>query len=399
MNQASSTRIPAIDATRGLVMVLMALDHTRDYFGNFAVDPVNLQTTTPALFFTRWITHFCAPVFVLLAGLGAALYGRRAGVSAMSRFLWTRGLWLIVLEFTVVTFAWNHTLTPIVFFVQVIAAIGAAMVLMAALVYLPRPWVAAIGALLVAGHNATDSWSSADFGANGWWWALLQEGSMGPGGGPFTPWDGAPLVMVIYPVLPWLGVMALGYGASAVCELPPPRRRRTFALLGLGAIAAFVALRLSTDYGDPVPFAAREDALGTVMAFINCQKYPPSLAYVLMTLGPSLLVLAAFDRPVGRVLGWLTTFGRVPLFYYVFHLLLIHTAARVMYWAMHGEPYSAIQQGLTLLFSGQPLPEWYGKPLWVVYAAWIAAVVALYPLCRWYADYKRRHRSVWLSYL
>lgn len=388
-------RLDGIDLLRGLVMVLMALDHARDYIGDFSEDPTNLATTTPALFFTRWVTHFCAPVFVFLAGTSAFLYGAKHTRGELSRFLWTRGLWLIALEFTVIHWVWMQALDSRFYFVQVIGAIGAAMVVLAGLVYLPTRVVAAVGLVIVAGHNLLDPIEPEDFGRWAPFWNVVhQQGFVSLG------W-GNRLLMTVYPLLPWIGVMTVGYAFGSWMQLERGARRRRVAVTGAVLCALFLVLRGTNLYGDPDPWATQESGTLTLLAFLDCEKYPPSLLYLAMTLGPSLLFLAAVDRErAGGTAGrWLVTFGRVPLFYYVAHLFLLHSASRLLHLALYGEPFRAIEDGLTRMFTGQPLPEWYGQPLWAVYLSWALAVLVLYPACRWYGGVKRRGTSRWWSYL
>jgi uncharacterized membrane protein len=381
------SRLDGIDLLRGLVMVLMALDHTRDFFSNAHVRPTDLEHTWPALFLTRWVTHFCAPVFVFLAGTGAFLYGARGRTRGqLAWFLLSRGLWLIVLEFTLVRFGWSFNFAFDQLFAQVIWAIGASMVALAGLVFLP-PWaVLGFGIALVAGLSAVDQ-------------TALRK-SLGP------PWVGVALlfpgavelgpvhVFVAYPVLPWLGVMALGYGLGPVWQLD--RRPRQTWLLGFGAALTclFFVLRFADRYGDPQPWSPQPTDLFTAFSFVNCTKYPPSLLFVLMTLGPALLALAYFDREPGPLGRFLVTFGRVPLFYYLLHLPLIHGLAVALSWVEYG----TVDFWFQAPFGPRRFPENYGYSLPVVYLLWGVVVLLLYPACRWFAGVKRRRREGWLSY-
>jgi uncharacterized membrane protein len=381
------SRFEAIDLLRGAVMVLMALDHTRDFFSNAHVNPTDPAQTTTALFFTRWVTHFCAPVFVFLAGTGAFLYGSRGKTRPqLAWFLVSRGLWLVVLEFTLVRFGWSFRLQTSVLIGQVIWAIGGAMILLAGLVFLPAGVVAGLGLLLVAGHNAldylpADGWRSLP-GVVG----LLRTGRVQLG-------EGLSL-FVAYPVLPWLGVMALGYGIGPLWTLDRPRRRRWLVRLGVAATVLFVVLRGLDGYGDPSPWSPQRDGWFTFLSFLNCTKYPPSLLYVLMTLGPALLALAWFDRSPGPLGRALVTFGRVPLFYYLLHLPVIHGLAVGLALVRYGRTDSLLNP-----FSPGQRPADYGYGLPVVYLLWLVVVVLLYPPCRWFAEVKRRRREGWLSYL
>jgi uncharacterized membrane protein len=387
-------RLPGIDLLRGLAMVLMALDHARDSFGDIRLTPENLATTTPLLFATRFVTHFCAPVFVLLAGVSAALMGARRTPAELSRFLLARGVWLVVLEFTLVYYAWMLSFELGFVFLQVIAAIGCAMLVLAGALHLPAPLRLALALALVAGH---DLLGETSFGASS------AVGKVLSGALQFVSIDGTPRVLVIYPLLPWTGVLLLGHALGPLFARERRARRRALALLGCAATALFVVLRLAGWYGDPAPFAAQLATLEEagratfalrVVAFLNCAKYPPSLLYLLMTLGPALLLLACVDRRPGPVGRAFVVYGRVPLFYYVLHIFVIHLAARALYWLRHGEPVSPVRTA----FQGN-FPPWLGNGLGTVYVAWAAVVLALYPACRWYAGVKRRGRSAVWAYL
>jgi uncharacterized membrane protein len=378
-------RLVSIDLLRGLVMVLMALDHTRDFFGSSGM---NLRDVTdPALFLTRWITHFCAPVFILLAGVSAWLYearGRRVG--EVSRFLFTRGLFLMLMEFTVVRLGWTFDLGANSFVTQVIWAIGASMVVLSGLIYLPRRAIAAIGLAMIAGHNLLDGIGAGQFGSAGWMWTLLHEPKL-------LRLYGDTTLFALYPLIPWVGVMATGYALGPLFALDRAIRVRWLVGLGVCATAGFVLLRAMNVYGDPAPWRPQENALSTVLSFVNCEKYPPSLLYLLMTLGPGLLLLAAFEKARGRMALWLVAFGRVPFFFYVAHLFLIHGLA--VSFAL------ATKADASWLFGGLPggKPADWGLGLPGVYVATLLAVLILYPLCRWFARLKQNRTEWWWSYL
>jgi uncharacterized membrane protein len=385
-----AARLDSVDLLRGVVMVIMALDHTRDFFhsGALVFDATDLSKTTPALFFTRWITHFCAPVFVFLAGTGAFLSLSRGRTKRdLSWFLLTRGLWLIVLEWTLVRFAVTFDLNYRAGgFVQVIWVLGWSMIVLAALLRLPLGAVAAFGVLMILGHNLLDRFHAADFGAWRWLWMLLHE--QGPVGSP----PGF-VVFVIYPLVPWIGVMAAGYAFGALLRLEDARRRKILLRLGLALTLAFVALRAANLYGDPRPWSSQpRGALYTLLSFLNCAKYPPSLLFLLMTLGPAIALLPLLERVKGAAGRFFTVYGRVPLFYYLLHFYLLHALAVVFALARYG------RQTLSVLPGGQPPPGW-GYKLSVVYLIWIGVVLALYFPCRYWARLKRRKRSAWLSYL
>jgi len=376
-------RNDAVDWLRGAVMVLMALDHTRGFLGT----PVELETAAPALFFTRWVTHFCAPVFVLLAGMGAYLHGRRlASPGELAAYLAKRGLWLVLLEVTVVRFAWSLRFGAEGLFLQVIWAIGVSMVVLAALVWLPRAAIAAFALLLIGGHDLFDGVHADGLGAARWLWVVLHEP------GVLSPFPNAGW-FVIYPLVPWVGVMAAGYALGPWAVLPRDERRARFMRLGAALIVGFVVLRATNLYGDPQPWSGEQGLMRALLGFLDCRKYPPSLLYLAMTLGPALCVLAWMDRPLGPAERWVSLYGRVPLFYYVLHILLIHLVAVALAWPALGGAALA----RPFMFEGgmrYPLP--------VVYVLWIAIVAALYLPCRWFAGVKRRSTgasAAWLSYL
>ncbi len=397
-----SQRNVAIDLLRGLVMVLMALDHVRDYYGDMRQSPQNMATTTPIFFATRWVTHFCAPVFVFLAGVSAAIYGSRREKGELSRFLLSRGVWLILLEFTLIYFAWMLTFRYGWVFVQVIAAIGFGMVCLAGLIHLPRWAQLAIGLGILLGHNLVEGAQVTESGLVG---AFAY-------GGPFTFANigGVPRFIVIYALVPWAAVMLIGYCAGGIFAKPKQDQRRILLRLGCAATIGFLLLRWSDVYGDPISFASHLAGLEeagassfamSVVAFLNTTKYPPSLLYLLMTLGPALIFLGLCTESPGRLGRACVNFGRVPLFYYVAHLFLIHLGSTAYYLVLHGEAISPMQGifDTFMLQPPKPLPEWYGNGLEVVYVAWIATVLALYPLCAWYGRLKRRGRSRLWSYL
>ena len=380
---AGARRLDHVDLLRGLVMVIMVLDHARAYFTEARFDPTDLARTDAALFATRWITHFCAPVFIFLAGASAWIAGTRRSRGQLAGFLVTRGLWLILLEATLITFAWYFTTEwRLGIAAQVIWVIGASMIVLAGLIALPRPAIAAFGLVLVLGHNLLDGIPPESFGALAPLWRLLHV----PG-----PLGVAP-VFLLYPLVPWVGVMALGYAAGPLVFRDD--RIGGWRLLVAGAIitAAFVLLRTLNGYGDPS--ARLSDGSGPLLAmsFLNLTKYPPSLLYLLMTLGPALVALALLRRARGPVANVFVTFGRVPFLFYVTHLYLVHALA-VAAGVLQGFPDSSIRT--VFLF----LPEGYGFGLPVVYLVWIAVVAALYPLCRRYAAVKARSRVWWHSYL
>jgi uncharacterized membrane protein len=380
-------RLRAIDWLRGLVMVLMALDHTRDFFSNAKADlhtPAGLLAQgDAALFLTRWVTHFCAPVFVFLAGVAAYL-ARLGGDTRpqAARFLLVRGLWLVLLELTLVDFGWTFGVDGD-FVLQVIWAIGWSMVVLAGLVWLPRWLIAIVGLTLVSGHNLLEGIDSATLGPVGWLWTLLHDG------GAITPASDLHL-HVAYPLLPWLGTMAAGYAFAPVFLEAPARRRRFLLWTGAGLALLFVLLRALDLYGDPRPWLVHEDPLWTVFDFVNCEKYPPSLLYLLMTLGPALLLLGWLDGRRPPLERFFTTLGRVPLFFYLLHLPLIHGLAALAAVVRHGPQ--------ALGFAPGDLPDDHGFSLPVVYLVWLVVVGLLFVPCTRFADLKRRRPDHWLRF-
>jgi uncharacterized membrane protein len=378
-------RLDSIDLLRGLIMVLMALDHTRDFFGSSAMNPRDVHD--PALFLTRWVTHFCAPIFILLAGLSAFLYGTRGRTKQeVSLFLFTRGAWLVLLELTVVLFGWSFNPVFKFFVLQVIWAIGWSMIALAGLIYLPRVALAAFAIVMIAGHNLLDGIRADQLQGFTSLWLLLHEP------GFFQPAPGVK-VLALYPLVPWIGVMAAGYACGPVLTFPERQRRRWLVAAGVSLIGVFVALRAANVYGDPAPWQAYPSLSASVLSFINCEKYPPSLLYLAMTLGPGLIALALFENARGRVAGWLITFGRVPFFYYIAHIYLLHVVA-VMAVAFSGGDVAWLFQ--------DPIgtkPDGYGVSLLLIYVLWLGFLLILYPVCRWFAALKQRRQDWWLSYL
>jgi uncharacterized membrane protein len=382
----SNTRHRALDVARGVVMVLMVLDHARDFYNGFGTDPTDLATTTPFLFFTRWVTHYCAPSFVLLAGASAYLYGRKRTAGERARFLLSRGLWLVVLEVTVVRFGWIPEPMYRFTMLQVIWALGISMILLAPISMLPPRALAIFGALMVALHNLLDP---VDAHFDNFFWAVLHEREL------FEPFAGH-LVRVAYPIVPWVGVMALGFGLGELYAQDDATRKRWTLRLGLVVTFAFVLVRAINVYGDPAPWSVQRDPMMTVISFLNCEKYPPSFAYLLMTLGPLLLLLAAlerFDVPELAVRPFVV-FGRVPLFFYVAHIYLLRIPGIVFAVMRFGFPAAVLPPPEGHMGS----PEW---PLWATYVAWSIALLVLYPICARYGRFKeeRGRTSWWVSYV
>ena len=395
---AQAPRLDSIDVLRGLVMLLMALDHTRDFLSYLWIAPEDMAHTYGALFFTRFVTHYCAPVFAFLAGTGAFLSSRRGkSLGQVSRFFLTRGLWLVLLELTVVDFAWGFVPWA---HAGVIWILGWSMVAMTAIVWLPVRWIAALGLGMIATHNLLDRINPASFGRFSWLWILLHS----PGGIPITAHFS---FSVRYVLIPWVGVMAAGFAFGSL--LLRPDRRKCVLTLGIAATAMFFLLRGINLYGNGIaglpfgyprsagPWSVQPTLSLTVISFFNTLKYPPSLDYLLMTLGPALILLGLLDRvkAVGGLSRILLVFGRVPLFYYVLHLYLLHLMAIVVALAFH----QPIWHGSVIAYHAQR-PFGYGHGLPFVYAMWILAVAILYLPCRWFMEFRGQHRDrAWLSYL
>lgn len=403
-------RIDSIDLLRGIVMVIMMLDHTRDFVhsGAFLFDPTDLTQTTPALFLTRWITHYCAPVFVFLAGTGAYLqFARGKTKRELSRFLLTRGLWLIVLEFTVVKFGVFFNFDyRFLGFLQVIWVIGVSMLVLAALVYLPVRVIGAFGIAMIALHNLLDrfqveGWHGPGSAVPGFfaklWIVLHQTFEIFPIVGFQSP-----VVVIIYPLIPWIGVMAAGYAFGVLYQKDFATRRRMLLMIGGTMTLLFILLRAVDVYGEAAKWSQQKSALFTVFSFVNTTKYPPSLLFLLMTLGPAILALAWFEsdsfaRVSEKLRNVFVTFGRVPLFFYILQWYTAHLIAIVL-GLIAGQSVAHQLASPLEKFSG-PAPAGLGFRLWVVYVCWAIGVVLLYPLCKWFAGVKARRRDWWLSYL
>ena len=387
-----SARVQSIDILRGAVMIVMALDHIRDFLHSAAqsFSPDDLSRTTATLFFTRWITHFCAPVFMLTAGLGVFLWAQRDKSPAeLSRFLWTRGAWLVLLELTVVRLGFNFNFDYHFILLNVIWALGGCMIGLALLVRLPWRVFAGLSCGMILLHNLADGVDAAQFGRAAWIWnELHQLGTFKLGGST---------IQIAYPLIPWIGVMGAGFCLGRVYLWEPARRRRFLIRMGLGLTAGFVLVRALNVYGDPAPWSVQPTPLFTLLSFLRCSKYPPSLDFLLMTLGPALLALGFLDRVTVARANPFLIFGRVPLFYFVVHLYLIHALAAFLAFLRYGAGRFLLNPLPSM--GGPAYPSGYGYELWVVYVAWIGIVLSLYPLCRWFAGVKQRRRDWWLSYV
>lgn len=397
-------RVYSIDFLRGVVMMIMLLDHTREFVhaGALQSDPTDPATTTVAVFFTRWITHYCAPTFVFLSGVSIYLQKANGKSNAeLSRFLFSRGIWLIFLEFTVVRFGVVFNFDYSFFgLAQVIWVIGLSMIVMAALIYLPVKLVGAAGFAMIVLHNLLDGIQvplEIAFGGtpppafSQMIWMILHQ----PGVVPITATSTA---FVAYPLIPWVGVMAAGFAFGTVFLWESQRRRRFLFALGGISTTLFIVLRLVNVYGDPSGWSVQASGTSTFLSFLNTTKYPPSLLYLLMTLGPALFILAFTDRINGRS-SWQRigiVFGRVPMFYYILQWYFAHSAAVLLTYVAGRELGYLL---LNPLAAGGTAPPGYGFPLWVVYAVWLSGLVILFPLCSWWGNLKKRNKHWALSYL
>jgi uncharacterized membrane protein len=374
-------------------MIIMALDHVRDYFhaDAFLFAPVDLQKTNFALFMTRFVTHFCAPVFVFLAGTSAFMIGERKGPAELSAFLIKRGIWLIVLELTVINFAWFFNIQFPFLALTVIWALAIGMIALSAFVRLPMSISQVTGVVLVFGHNLLDGIHVPGDGALSVLWSFLHEQHLYR----FGRFD----VFVGYPILPWVGVMLLGYsfGGLYADGMTQHRRKQILVWMGLASVALFVLLRVINLYGDLHPWSSQSSPLLTFLSLMNVTKYPPSLDYILVTLGPAFLFLAYSEHWKGRITTDIIALGRVPMFYYIVHILVIHLIALA---AAVLSGFQVNDMVFNTWVTDSPKLKGYGFSLAVVYVIWIALVVMLLPLCKWYDHYKQSNRQKWwLSYL
>jgi uncharacterized membrane protein len=388
-------RIHSIDILRGLVMVIMAIDHIRDFLHNDAVlhDPLNIQTTTPALFFTRWITHFCAPIFVFLSGLSAGLSRHKRSAAQTSSFLIKRGLWLIVVEVLVITLGLSFNPLYNMLFLQVIWAIGCSMIILGLLLKLSAKLVLPIGLLLIVGHDVLNYLPpvKSPFEAG-----LLQV--------LFTarfyvlPLSGNHMIIFLYAILPWTGIMLLGYAVSAIYQPSYNQQRRRAQLLysGLGLLAFFILLRFTNTYGEPQHWSVQSNAVRTFLSFINVSKYPPSLLYTCLTLSFALIFLSATELTNNVCSRILTVYGKVPFFYYVLHFFILHTVTVIVFYVSGYTQKDIVTPNYPFLFR----PATLGFSLGIVYLIWLGIVASLYWPCKWYIGYKQRHQDQWwVSYL
>ena len=391
--QLEKKRVGTIDLLRGLIMIIMALDHTRDFFhtGALQADPLNPDTTTPILYFTRWITHFCAPTFVFLSGVSAWLQAQRKSKKELSLFLVKRGLWLILVDLTIMSFAFTADIHFNLFTLETLWSIGMGMIVLGVVIWLPFYVILSAGLLIVLGHNLIDF---AEKGRNAVpvTWSLVHRVAI-------VPLGGGRQLLILYPFLSWAGLMMLGYCAGRLfTSMSFNQRKKILTGLGIAAVCVFVVLRFINVYGDPGPWSKRETGLQTFFAFMNVQKYPPSLLFLCATIGPVLLFLAFVKEKTSRLRDIISVYGRVPLFYFIVHFYLLHLAEIIAYLSRrHSLAEGA--EGVPGIFFKFAVPG-EGYPLWIVYLIWIATVIAMYPICKWYDNYKQKHKEKrWLSYL
>jgi uncharacterized membrane protein len=392
LRERSSKRIESIDLLRGLVMILMAIDHVRNYFhyDAFYYNPTDLAQTSVPLFFTRFITHYCAPVFVFLAGISAFLNGTKKSKRELSVYLFTRGLWLVFVELFIIVLGRTFNPTYPIFNLQVIWAIGVGMMVLSAMIYMKNHWILVSAVLLTFGHNLLDKVHVN--GALSFPWSVLHE--------PKDFIAGSVTVFVSYPLLPWIGILAFGYWFGNLYQgrYSAAERRKVLIIAGSASIALFVVLRAFNVYGDPAHWSAQKNAAFSLLSFLNVTKYPPSLLYSLVTLGPAMLFLALTEKPLNLLTTKIAVFGRVPFFYYVVHIYVIHLLALA---AAMLCGYSWTDMILSDRVNNVPALKGYGFNLITVYNLWIALIVILYPCCKWFDLYKRKHQSKkpWLTYL
>ncbi len=387
-------RIESIDLLRGIIMVIMALDHSRDFFhyAAYSDDPLNLATTTPILYFTRWVTNLCAPTFVFLAGTSAWLQSERKTTKELSKFLITRGLWLVLVDLTVMTFGILGDIHFGVFVLQTIWSIGISMAIMGLMIWLPFNAILITGLLIVFGHNALDYVEKNHTGQFPLWWSMLHVRAMHP------LWGNHQL-FVVYPFLSWTGLMMLGYCCGKIfTQFESTKRNKILLWLGISLLVFFVALRAANSYGNPFQWSHQKNVLYSFFSFMDVFKYPPSLLYMCVTIGPGLIFLALIKNTQGHFAKIMIVYGRVPMFFYILHFYVLHILAIILFFSRG----HTLAEGITGIegFPIKFLIPGEGYSLWVVYAVWIAVVAALYPLCRWYDRYKTNHKEKWwLSYL
>ena len=392
LSLAQNKRVKAVDLLRGLVMIIMALDHTRDFFhySAFTENPLDPATTTPVLYFTRWITHFCAPTFVFLSGASAWFQSLKKTKKELSLFLIKRGAWLILLEITVINFVFSFDVHFHEVGLQVIWAIGVSMIILGLLIWLPFPVILIAGLLIVTGHNSLDFYEAKNANDLSLLYHIIHRLNLFDYGNFH--------LLVFYPFLPWTGLMLMGYCFGKLLSKTSGEQQKKILLwIGAGIVAVFIGLRLLDMYGDPDVLTSTTKPLDSLYIFLNTNKYPPSLLYMCMTIGPSILFIAFFQNAGGRIARIISVYGRVPFFYYVLHFTLIHLVSAIFFLARG----HSVKDGLN---NDVMVPNFIrpgeGTGLFVVYLLWLTIVLVLYPLCKWYDQYKQSHKEKWwLSYL
>ncbi|MDP9047098.1 MAG: heparan-alpha-glucosaminide N-acetyltransferase domain-containing protein [Bacteroidota bacterium] len=382
-------RIHSIDIVRGLIMIIMTLDHTRDFLHYPGPSPLNMQTTTVILFFTRWITHYCAPTFVFLSGTSAFLAGQRRTKKELSKFLFTRGAWLILSDMLIISFLFTFDVQYHLVVLEVLSAIGFGMIILALLIRAPLPVIAAIAIMIIFGHNSLDYVALPQNGLSGNTVTLFLSAA-----GSVMPLSAARAIVVLYAVIPWTGALLLGYafGFFYRSGVDAKRRQRILLISGISIVALFVILRLVNHYGDPAQWTIQRNTPHTILSFLNATKQVPSLLFFCMTLGPVLILLSFAEKIGNRVTAICEVYGNVPYFYFIVHLCFLRLI-NIGLIALEGFPMKSPGSPLVWQSPG------FGHPLWAVYLFWIAVVSLLYFPCRWYGTYKRTHRRWWLSYV
>jgi uncharacterized membrane protein len=382
-------RIKSIDIVRGIIMILMTLDHSRDFLHFPGRPPLNMETTTVILFFTRWITHFCAPGFVFLSGVSAYLAGQRRTKKELSLFLLKRGVWLILSDILIISLLFTFDLQYHMIILEVLWATGFGMIILALLVRAPIPVIATIAMIILFGHNGLDYLQLPANGAGGSLTKMFLSAR-----GVFIPLSADRSIVVLYAVIPWAGALLLGYSFGGLYKngYDADKRKRILLLSGVSAVLLFVALRLINHYGDPSRWIVQRNTVHTILSFLNVTKQSPSLLFFLVTLGPLMILLSFTEKTVSPFAGFCKVYGNVPYFYFIIHLSLLRFFNIVL----------ALMAGLPLKSDGSPIVwqvQGFGIALWAVYLFWIAVVLLLYYPCRWYGHYKQIHRHWWLSYV
>ena len=393
---STKKRIESVDILRGIVMVIMALDHTRDFFHVAAntSNPLAIPSVSPILFFTRWVTHFCAPSFVFLSGLSIYLQSFRKTKKELSSFLIKRGIWLVLAEVILLSFIFTFNPLYNIIFLEVIWAIGISMIILGLLIYLPFNVIFTLGLLIVLGHNLLDiPEASPDFKPGFWYGVLHRPGAVLP----FAP---GRILIVLYPFLPWTGLMILGYctGTFFSSKYNAGERKKILARTGIFVILFFIVVRFINVYGNPLPWKSQHNFLDTFFSFINLQKYPPSLLFMCATIGPALVLLAYLQNIQNRFTNIVRIYGRVPFFYFLVHFFIIHVLATFVFFARGHNMEDAMKSAQQISFLFLVPGEGFSLP--VVYLIWLLIVIIMYPLIKWYDAYKTKHKEKWwLSYL